>query len=140
MKNTDLYVPRYYSPVISTLLGPSIFLSNLFPKTISLGDQVSHQQKTTGKIIFLYILIFIFLDSKLEEKRFCSEQFPDFRLLQILSWIEFWFVRVLHKCTKSSTLSKHLLSRKSLCYYVMYLYIICETLYVVQQSQTWPWC
>jgi hypothetical protein len=31
-------------------------------------DQVSYPYKTTGKIIFLYTLIFIFLDIKLEDK------------------------------------------------------------------------
>ena len=45
---------------------------------------------TTGKIIFLYFVIFIFLDSKLEDKRFCT----DFSLLLISSWIELLFVKV----------------------------------------------
>jgi hypothetical protein len=35
-------------------------------------DHVSHPYKTTGKIIFLIILIFMFLDNKLEDKRFCT--------------------------------------------------------------------
>jgi hypothetical protein len=37
------------------------------------GDQVSYPYKTTGKIIVLYILTFIDVDSKLEDKRFCTE-------------------------------------------------------------------
>jgi hypothetical protein len=36
------------------------------------SGQVSHPYQT-GKIIFLHILIFKFLDSKLEDKRFCPE-------------------------------------------------------------------
>jgi hypothetical protein len=42
--------------------------------------------QTTGKIIFLYIIIFMYLHSKLEDKRFCTEQqeaFPDLNLLLI---------------------------------------------------------
>jgi hypothetical protein len=34
------------------------------------SDQVSHPYKTTGKITFLYISLFIFLDNKLEDKTF----------------------------------------------------------------------
>ena len=36
-------------------------------------DQVSQPYKTTGKVVFLRILVFTLLDSKLEDKRFCTE-------------------------------------------------------------------
>lgn len=32
--------------------------------------EVSHLYKTTGKIVFLYILILMFIDNKLEDKGF----------------------------------------------------------------------
>ena len=68
-----------HSPVTSSYLGPTILLSTLFSDTLSLhpclnmSDQVSHPYKTKGKIIVLCILIFVFWDSKLEDKRFCTE-------------------------------------------------------------------
>jgi len=37
------------------------------------SDQVPHPYKTTGKIIVLYDFTFIFLYSKLEDGRFCTE-------------------------------------------------------------------
>src|SRR5215468_10260625 len=68
-----------HSPVASSLFGPNILLSTLFSNTLSLcpslsmRDQISHPYKTTGKITVLYTLIFVFLDSNLEDKRFCTE-------------------------------------------------------------------
>jgi hypothetical protein len=61
-------------------LRTKIPLSTLFSNTLSLcsslnvRDQVSHSNRTTGKIIFFYTLIFTCLDSRLEDKRFWSQR------------------------------------------------------------------
>jgi hypothetical protein len=65
--------------------------------TLNVSDQVSHPFKTTDKIIVIYILICIFLDSKIEDKRFFTDRwqdFPNFKLLLISSGIEFLFFKV----------------------------------------------
>jgi len=67
------------SPVTSSLLSPNILLIAPFSNTLSLrsslnmSDQVLHPHKAKDKIIVLYILIFTFLSSKLEDKIFCTE-------------------------------------------------------------------
>ena len=59
-----------HSPVSLSLLGPNILLSTLFSNTLSLHSslnvsaKVPNTYKTARKIIFLYILIFKFLDSQ----------------------------------------------------------------------------
>ena len=56
----------FHSRVTSSLLGPNNLLNTLFSKNLSLrsslnvNDQVSQPNKTKGKIIVLYILIFKF--------------------------------------------------------------------------------
>ena len=83
-----------HSPVTSFLLGSDILLSTLFSNTLSLrsplnvSDHNSHPYKTTGPIMVLYVLIFILLDNKLEDKIFCAEckqTFCDFPLLLLSS-------------------------------------------------------
>ena len=64
---------------LSLLLCSKILHRTLFSNTLSLcpslnvSEQVSHPCKTTDTIIVLYILIFMFLDIELEDKRFCTE-------------------------------------------------------------------
>ena len=104
-----------YSSFTSSLLGPNILLCSLFSNTLSLRSslnisyQVSHTYRTTGEIVILYILIFKFFDSNLEDKRFCIEwkqAFPDFNLPLISYWREFLYVKIFPKYLNSSTLSK----------------------------------
>ena len=78
-----------HSPVTSSFLIPNILLNTIFSNTLSflfsrnVRDQVSHPYKTTGKIMFLYFLIFKFLDSNLEDKRFLIRTVLIYRLQRV---------------------------------------------------------
>ena len=86
-----------YSPVTSSRLGPNIFLCTLFSNILSLCStlNVRHQilqpHKTTGKIIVLCILKFIFLVNKLEDKIFCTEWSQN---LKIKFWVATHYISV----------------------------------------------
>jgi len=66
-----------HSPITSSPWGTNDFLRilHVFPNklilrpSLKVGDPASHPYKTTGKIIVLHILVFIFLESKLEDKK-----------------------------------------------------------------------
>jgi hypothetical protein len=61
----------------------------------------------------LYILIFMFLDSRQEYKRLWIkwwQAIPEFSLLLISSGIKFWFVTVVPKYLNCGTFSKDLLA------------------------------
>jgi hypothetical protein len=67
------------SPVTSFLFGPNIFPCTILSNTPSLRsslnvrEQASHPYRTTGKINFLYILIFKFTYSRREDRRFWTK-------------------------------------------------------------------
>ena len=82
------YVLFSTSPITTSITGQNIFLSTLFPNTLTLcslltvGDLVSHPYKTKGKIIFFYILTFIILDIRLEDKKILHWIMASIPLLQ----------------------------------------------------------
>jgi hypothetical protein len=67
-------LPYYLSPLRPKYYPQQTILKHLsLCSSLNVSDQVSHLYNTTGKIIVLYILFFIFLNSKLEDNRFCTE-------------------------------------------------------------------
>jgi hypothetical protein len=57
------YSPQH--PILKNTLG--------LCSSLNVRDQVLHPYRTTDKIIVLYIQMFLFLDSKREDKRFWTE-------------------------------------------------------------------
>ena len=90
----------------------------------------------------LYILIFKFLDSYLEDKIFCTEwqqAFLDFSLLLIYSWIEFWFVKFVPKYNCIS--NKRLAGRDGNCqlfFLIISMYLLLQYINQVSQSHCRP--
>ena len=100
-----------YSSVTSSLLGPPIL--RLPQPTFAPQCEWPCFTPIQNNRTILYILIFIVLDSNLEDKRCCTEWYqalPGFNLLLISSWIEFPFAKVVSKYLKYTTLSGELFS------------------------------
>ena len=102
-----------HSTVTSSLLGPQHpILKHPQPRFLPHCERQSFTPIQKNRQNYsLCILIFKFLDSKLEDKTFRTEReqtVPDLSLLLIYSWIEFRFVKVLPKYLHSFTLSKEL--------------------------------
>jgi len=100
-------------PVTSALLSLNILLSTLFWNTLSLrpslsiSDKVLHPYKNKRQN-YNSVYFNALLDSKSEDERFCTEwlqAFPDFILSVISSWMQFWFVRIVPKCSNRPTLN-----------------------------------
>jgi len=94
MRSTEhkalLYVVFSTPLFSSSLLGSNILLSALFSYNVSLWFLPQCERpdfapiQNNSQIIVLFILIFIFLDRKLEDERFYTEwqqTFPEFSLL-----------------------------------------------------------
>jgi hypothetical protein len=66
-------------PVTSSLFDSNILLSTLFSNALSLRsslndrDQVKHPHRTTGKMEVSHTLMFTFLHSRREDRRFWTE-------------------------------------------------------------------
>jgi hypothetical protein len=81
-KSTSYETPHY--AVFSNLLSLHSYLVQIFSSTpcsqtpevyssLDIREEVSYAYITTGKIIVLYIPIFMFLNSRREDKRFWTE-------------------------------------------------------------------
>jgi len=106
-----LHSPRYLVPPRSKYSPQHLVLKHPQPPFLPQCQRPSFTpiQYNRQNYSSIHILICIFLDSNLEDKRFCTEwqqAFPDIDLLLISSAIEFWFVKVFPKYLNSSTLSK----------------------------------
>jgi hypothetical protein len=80
MQSTPL--PCYLFPLTPNYPIQHLILEHPQPMFLSVTDQVSYPHKTTGKITVLHTLIFTLLESKLGDKRFCTEWLEAFPWLQ----------------------------------------------------------
>jgi hypothetical protein len=103
------------SPATSSVSILNILLGTLFSYTLNvysfvrLRDQVSHPDRTTGKFMVLYVLIFMLLETRRKDSRSWNkwqQAWSEYKLILNSSWMAFWFVTVVPKCFNCATFFK----------------------------------
>jgi len=114
------------SPITSPLLSQNSFSPPYYRTpsayvSYSSWETKPHTVRNTTQNHISIILIFMFLESKLGNKKFCTEwlqTFPDLSLLLSSPWMEFWRLNVVSKHVNCSTLLKDLLPFFLLWYFL----------------------
>jgi hypothetical protein len=93
----SLWAPYYVVPLRPKYLPQRPILKGLrLGFSFNAWGLVSPHNKTTDKITRMYISMLIVLNIKLEDKTFWTEWYqvlPQFNLLLISSWMQFWFLK-----------------------------------------------
>jgi hypothetical protein len=105
---------RYFLPLRSNCSPQHLILKHppSLYSYLNMRNEPSHPYKTTGETVFFYILIFMSLDSRWDNKRFwteCKKAFPKWKLLLMFSWI-FRFLFVISKYLNFVMFSNNLLA------------------------------
>jgi hypothetical protein len=100
-------------------------LKHFQPVFLPLCQTTSFTPIQSHRKLVLYIVIFMFLDSRQEDNMFCSKWLQallEFSLLLISSWIKFWSDTVIPKYSNCGTFLKDLLAILSYFYPAFFVF------------------